>query len=200
LRAWLGTALGGLQGWLREEWCCVEGRASRRTMMKRWRLAAKRALLPACSPQGRPWATLRRSRSILPMLAAPLRWTPRRRRRPSRWTSPLLPSDDSEQHTRNPNPGSLVHSSGDTTPYRMTGVKPYSHTMSMCVSSGPPAPSIKVDISSSPACRSQLPSLQGSARPSYFARSCPTLETTLGQRAPPKSGRVQECHLIQVAF
>ena len=27
-----------------------------------------------------------------------------------------------------------------------------------------------------------------------------TLETTLGQMAPPKSGRVQECHLIQVAF
>jgi len=27
-----------------------------------------------------------------------------------------------------------------------------------------------------------------------------TLETTLGQIAPPESGRVQECHLIQVAF
>ena len=27
-----------------------------------------------------------------------------------------------------------------------------------------------------------------------------TLDTTLGQMAPPKSGRVQECHLIQVAF
>ena len=28
----------------------------------------------------------------------------------------------------------------------------------------------------------------------------PTLETALGQMAPPKSGRVQECHLNQVAF
>jgi len=27
-----------------------------------------------------------------------------------------------------------------------------------------------------------------------------TLETTLGQMAPPKRGRVQECHLIHVAF
>ena len=27
-----------------------------------------------------------------------------------------------------------------------------------------------------------------------------TLETTLGQMAPPESGRVHECHLIQVAF
>ena len=27
-----------------------------------------------------------------------------------------------------------------------------------------------------------------------------TLETTSGQMAPPKSGRVQECDLIQVAF
>ena len=27
-----------------------------------------------------------------------------------------------------------------------------------------------------------------------------TLETTLGQMAPPKSERVQECHLFQVAF
>ena len=28
----------------------------------------------------------------------------------------------------------------------------------------------------------------------------PPLETPLGQMAPPKRGRVQECHLIQVAF
>jgi len=28
----------------------------------------------------------------------------------------------------------------------------------------------------------------------------PALETTLGQMTPPKSGRVQECHLIQVAL
>ena len=34
------------------------------------------------------------------------------------------------------------------------------------------------------------------SRPSRY----PTLETTLGQMAPPKSGRVQESHLIQVAF
>ena len=29
---------------------------------------------------------------------------------------------------------------------------------------------------------------------------CPPLDTTLRQIAPPKSGRVQECYLIQVAF
>jgi len=28
----------------------------------------------------------------------------------------------------------------------------------------------------------------------------PTLKTTSGQMIPPKSGRVQECHLIQVSF
>ena len=27
-----------------------------------------------------------------------------------------------------------------------------------------------------------------------------TLETTLGHMAPSQSGRVQECHLVQVAF
>ena len=36
--------------------------------------------------------------------------------------------------------------------------------------------------------------------PYALAVSQSTLETTLGQMAPPKNGRAQECHLIRVAF
>ena len=40
----------------------------------------------------------------------------------------------------------------------------------------------------------RMPEMRGTSRGST------TLETTLGQMAPPKSGRVQEYHLIHVAF
>ena len=67
------------------------------------------------------------------------------------------------------------------------------------VDSAAPATSIKVDISSSPACRPQLPSLQGSARPSNFARSCPW-DPESPHRAPVQPAHVDFVSLRMCSF